>query len=135
VNNNNNSISYASRQPDFSLANDCRLASENGKRSQSPLDGSWTHEASEANEWPNRMVGKILFKRPNGDYASCSGSVLQKRLVVTAGHCAYKNGQYMSEYAFIPSFEYAAFFFRVSFLFSFLFSLSFFCFLFLLLIF
>lgn len=100
-------ITRPAQEPDYSRTSDCRAATSYEKRTKTPLDGPFTHEASASHEWPNRMVGKILFRRPNGEYASCSGALLQKRLVVTAGHCAYKNGQYMSKYAFIPGFEYA----------------------------
>jgi hypothetical protein len=77
------------------------------KREKTPLDGPFTHEKSDsARNWPHRMVGKIIFTRPNGEVATCSGAVIQKRLVATAGHCAYKNGNYMSDFYFIPAFEY-----------------------------
>jgi hypothetical protein len=116
----NTTITLPARRPDYSLANDCRDATANDekKREKTPLDGAYTHEASGdwAPQWPNRMIGKILFRRPNGDYASCSGSLLQRRLVVTAGHCAYKNGKYMTDFAFIPSFEYVFAFFLFHFL-------------------
>lgn len=40
------------------------------------------------NAYPNKPAGKLLFSDPNtgGDYI-CSASVIQRRLVVTAGHC------------------------------------------------
>jgi V8-like Glu-specific endopeptidase len=75
------------------------------KRARSPQDGPFTHEKSPASEWPNKVVGKIVFTRPTGERATCSGAVIQKRLVVTAGHCTYKNGNYMSDFLFIPAFD------------------------------
>lgn len=43
------------------------------------------------NDFPNRAVAKIVLTYPDG-IASCTGSVIGRRAVLTAGHCVHRAG-------------------------------------------
>jgi V8-like Glu-specific endopeptidase len=57
--------------------------------------------------YPNRTAGKLFFSDPflGGDY-NCSASVLQRRLVVTAGHCVSSPSTVASERYFFTNFMF-----------------------------
>lgn len=60
---------------------------------------------------PYRMAGKLFWHDP-GDSRSgwCSAAVIQRRLVVTAGHCVYnaKQRYWHTEFRFVPAFHEGA---------------------------
>lgn len=54
---------------------------------------------------PYKAVGKLFFTIPgDGDYV-CSASVIRSRLIVTAAHCIYSNGNFHDEWTFVPAFD------------------------------
>jgi V8-like Glu-specific endopeptidase len=58
------------------------------------------------NESPASTTGVLLFTRSGRNYM-CSGSVVNseaKNMVITAGHCLYKDGLYSGRVVFIPDF-------------------------------
>lgn len=55
--------------------------------------------------YPYSAVGKLFFDKPSGGSAYCSASVIQRRVVLTAGHCVYTPGQgWHSNFSFVPAF-------------------------------
>jgi len=59
-------------------------------------------------QFPFRMTGKLFFQTPDGG-AVCSASVIDRRLVLTAGHCVHNgnggaNGFY-SDFRFVPAYR------------------------------
>ena len=54
---------------------------------------------------PAMAVGKVFFsKRSGGDYV-CSGTLVQARLVWTAGHCLSEGGQFHDNWVFAPGYR------------------------------
>lgn len=58
--------------------------------------------------YPYRAVGKLFFTKPTGGNFVCSASVLNNRVIITAGHCVYSAGGYHSNFMFIPSYRSGA---------------------------
>jgi V8-like Glu-specific endopeptidase len=57
--------------------------------------------------YPYRTVGKLFFSIGNANYV-CSASIIQRRIVVTAGHCVHPGnptGAYFSNFLFVPTFR------------------------------
>ena len=58
--------------------------------------------------YPYRAAGKLFYHDPvqNVDFV-CSGSVIQRRLVVTAGHCVYdaEQGYAYTNFRFVPGYD------------------------------
>jgi len=54
---------------------------------------------------PYRTTGKIFFTKPGvGDF-QCSGSVVAKRVVITAAHCLFGEGHFYTNWVFIPGYD------------------------------
>ena len=68
--------------------------------------------ASTDNAYPHRTIGKWFFTRPGVGNFVCSASVIQRRIVATAGHCLHPgNGNPNSWYinrVFVPSYRTGA---------------------------
>lgn len=59
--------------------------------------------------FPYRTVGKLFFTTPSGN-KTCSASVINKRIILTAGHCVHSglpNG-WFSNFMFIPAYKNGA---------------------------
>lgn len=58
--------------------------------------------------YPNRAVGKLFFRTPGGN-AVCSAATIQRRIVLTAGHCVHSGSDgtdgYYSNFLFVPAFR------------------------------
>jgi V8-like Glu-specific endopeptidase len=72
--------------------------------SGSRLIGSNTHTV-----YPHRAVGKLFFTQPGvGDFV-CSASVIDNRIVVTAGHCVHRgsggSAGFFTNFLFVPAFK------------------------------
>jgi V8-like Glu-specific endopeptidase len=73
-------------------------------------DGKAARWTGPSNQSPTTTTGAVLFSRGSQGYI-CSGSVVNseaKNMVMTAGHCLYKDGQYASNVVFIPGFDEGA---------------------------
>ncbi len=56
--------------------------------------------------YPYRAVGKLFFSA-NGDPFTCSAAVIQRRVVVTAGHCVHSGspGGFYQDFVFVPAYR------------------------------
>ncbi|MDB9786828.1 trypsin-like serine protease [Bacteriovoracaceae bacterium] len=55
---------------------------------------------------PYESVGKVFFKKDNGNSFVCSGSVIGKNVVLTAGHCISDGeGNWHKNWIFIPQYR------------------------------
>lgn len=54
--------------------------------------------------YPYLTVGKI-FARDGGDTFVCSGAVIDKRLVLTAGHCVHDGDDFLDSFRFVPAYH------------------------------
>jgi V8-like Glu-specific endopeptidase len=54
--------------------------------------------------YPYSTIGRIFLQDSQGNLISCSGTVIQLRLVLTAGHCVYDpaNNQFYQNWTFYP---------------------------------
>jgi hypothetical protein len=61
------------------------------------------------NVYPWRTVGKLFFRSGNIDFY-CSGAIVQRRLIATAGHCLFDQAtrQFHSDFFFVPGFDNGA---------------------------
>jgi V8-like Glu-specific endopeptidase len=57
--------------------------------------------------YPYRTSGRLFAHDPQNGEFHCSASVIQRRLVVTAGHCVYDavNGYWYTNFRFIPAYD------------------------------
>ena len=53
--------------------------------------------------FPQRVIGRLLMLTPQGE-ASCSASLVNHRLILTAGHCVAENGAWYSNFYFLPGY-------------------------------
>ena len=62
-------------------------------------------------EFPFRTVGRLFFLVPGGT-ATCSGTVIAPRLVLTAGHCIHSgtggSAGFYSDFIFVPAYRQAS---------------------------
>jgi V8-like Glu-specific endopeptidase len=73
-------------------------------------DGKAARWTGPSDQSPTTTTGAVLFSRGGKGYI-CSGSVVNseaKNMVMTAGHCLYRDGQYSSNVVFIPGFDEGA---------------------------
>ena len=62
-----------------------------------PRDARWFY--------PYSAVGKLFFDKPDGGSGYCSASVIQRRVLLTAGHCVYTPGEGWHEnFSYVPAY-------------------------------
>ncbi len=55
--------------------------------------------------YPYSAVGKLFFVKPGGGSGYCSASVIEHRVVVTAGHCVYTPGEgWHKNFSYVPAY-------------------------------
>lgn len=59
-----------------------------------------------ATTYPYRLAGKLYFKDPAGNTYWCTGSMIRKGIVVTAGHCLNSgSGTWYNSWTYIPGYQ------------------------------
>lgn len=60
--------------------------------------------------YPWQTVGKLFFRTDAGRNAVCSASIVQRRVIATAGHCLYNPStrRFFSNFFFVPGFDNGA---------------------------
>jgi hypothetical protein len=68
-----------------------------------PASGySWDYDYANSN-YPERVVGRLFMVTNTGGLASCSASLVNRRLLLTAGHCVCNgSGSWYSNFYFSP---------------------------------
>jgi V8-like Glu-specific endopeptidase len=59
------------------------VADESNQTAYKIYSAGWTHY---------KVVGRLYFMEPDGNEYTCTGTVVSRNIVVTAGHCAYTAG-------------------------------------------
>ena len=68
-------------------------------------DYSWAYDY-ENTRYPERVNGRLFFTTDEGFLAVCSASLINRRQLLTAGHCVSNgNGAWFSNFYFIPGFK------------------------------
>jgi len=100
------SADRAAAQPGFTAPSGAVVAA--GEKAAAPQNKL----AAAASVNASATVGVVFFTNPNNGLGyRCSGSALNsnsKRLVITAGHCVYGGGRYMTNVVFIPLYNNGA---------------------------
>lgn len=55
---------------------------------------------------PYRRAGKLFFSKPNGNFV-CSASIINRRVVITAGHCMFDRAtkRFYTNFRFVPAYN------------------------------
>lgn len=71
-----------------------------------PASGySWAYDYANT-EYPERVTGRLFFTTDDGILSVCSASLVNRRQLLTAGHCVCSgNGAWYSNFYFIPGFK------------------------------
>ena len=58
-------------------------------------------------DYPYSAVGKLFFEDDSGGRFSCSGAMIDKRLLITAAHCMWdhEEDRYYSNFRFFPAYD------------------------------
>jgi V8-like Glu-specific endopeptidase len=80
----------------------------NKGKSNNPFSSSRAVPTSADLEFPYRTVGKLFFTIPSQGDFFCSASVIDLRIILTAGHCVHSGDSlgFFTNFLFIPSFHY-----------------------------
>lgn len=102
----------AARGAKLSPAEDGKLANNEVPLSVSgtgyPFTTSRVNPRQAVNSWPYRLAGKVFFQDPRTrQNFICSGSIISRRLILTAGHCVYNRvGNYFfTRHIFVPAYD------------------------------
>jgi len=74
-----------------------------------PASGyTWAYDQANTS-YPERVIGRLFLVTNTGALASCSASLINRRLVLTAGHCVCSGtGAWFSKFYFIPGYKNGA---------------------------
>lgn len=97
-------VAAPSRQLDLPAIND--VGSRSAGASANAYTTSLVFPDSHANVYPYRTAGKIFFTDGGLNY-TCSGSIVNRRIVITAAHCLYNTAvnRWHSNLVFVPAYN------------------------------
>ena len=106
---------FEPREPEFQLEPQSATGTDLAPLAASP-DGALSSNSrvfprAALTAYPYRTAGRLFWHDPGRNIDTwCSASVIQRRLVVTAGHCVYnaEQGHWHTNFRFIPAYDEGA---------------------------
>jgi hypothetical protein len=69
-----------------------------------PVSGYYSYFDTNYASYPQRVVGRLFFETVFGDLATCSASLVNRRMLLTAGHCVSGDGYWHKNFMWVPGY-------------------------------
>jgi hypothetical protein len=96
-------VSPGYRPPGAEISTPPAAPGEFGAAAACPVSPfNWDYD-SDNQAYPQRVMGKVLFVDQNGQVSSCSATLVDSRIVLTAGHCMAGEGSWYHHFSWVFS--------------------------------